>query len=145
MALILTKCCLFEMAWHFFTFRCSMTVSLIHHRGKNHMLKYSDIWRWRLDKTCLSDTDNKFARLWVTVIFRDKRHTSSRQGVAALLQACSVLISTKQQQQQQQQLRGSYRGAPTSPDPWTEFDFGQIKHSERSPLGLFEQLPVVPC
>lgn len=39
------------------TFRCSMTLSLIHHRGKNHMLKYRDICRWRLDRTRLSESN----------------------------------------------------------------------------------------
>ncbi len=42
------------------TLRCSITVSLIHHRGKNHMLKYRDIWRWRLDRTLLSENNTTY-------------------------------------------------------------------------------------
>lgn len=42
----------FPCAW--LTLRCSITASLIHHKGKNHMLKYRDIWRWRLDRSRLS-------------------------------------------------------------------------------------------
>lgn len=33
-----------------------MTHSLIHHKGKKHMLKKRDIWSWRLDRTRLSET-----------------------------------------------------------------------------------------
>lgn len=44
------SCCL--------TFVCSITLSLIHQRGKNHALKYRDIWRWRQARTRLSETNN---------------------------------------------------------------------------------------
>lgn len=42
-----------------FTFTCSITLSLIHQTGKNHVLKYKDIWRWRLERTRLSVMKNK--------------------------------------------------------------------------------------
>lgn len=83
----------------------------------------------------------QFSRIWNTTAFQEKRAecSRSRRWIARLTW---VLISSKTLAAV---ASDSYRVPKTCRALWREFDSGQIRHSERSPLNLFLQIQVVPC
>lgn len=136
-----------DPAGHFLSFcltlSCSITISLIHHRGKNHMLKYRDIWRGRLDRTRLSGGEKK-------------THTCINNPVSPtadvkLCFKCSLIQLSPSYRWLAQWTPmlvcpygffvsfGAHRVLKTSRPPlWTTVsDSGQIKQSEKSPLNVF--------
>lgn len=61
------------------TLSWSMTTSHIHHTGKNHRLKYRDIWRGRLETT----SSSKKARAWGVFMVRSIVHHANQRGLLA--------------------------------------------------------------